>query len=103
MDTGDDDLSDYGIQTVGPENNEEISLIQDLERELGSVVQRHRVPPDELQQLFEVHAVIQLSCLGLMMHACNILASVTACMSLHKCISVGAYIMLESRLPGILM
>ena len=54
MDTEDNDITDFGSQATGPESSEEISLIQDLERELGAVVQRHRVPPDELQQLFEV-------------------------------------------------
>ena len=55
MENRDDDLSDFGSNTSGLEGgNEEISLIQDLERELGAVVQRHRIPPDELQQLFEV-------------------------------------------------
>lgn len=54
MDTKDEDISDYGSQATSPESSEEVSLIQDLERELGTVVQRHRIPPDELQQLFEV-------------------------------------------------
>ena len=50
-----DDLTDTGSHASGHEtNSEEISLVQDLERELGAVVQRYRVPPDELQQLFEV-------------------------------------------------
>ncbi len=50
----DEDISDFGSQATSPESSEEMSLIQDLERELGAVVQRHRIPPDELQQLFEV-------------------------------------------------
>lgn len=54
MDTKDEDISDYGSQATSSESSEEVSLIQDLERELGAVVQRHRIPPDELQQLFEV-------------------------------------------------
>lgn len=52
--SGGDDLTDIGSHTSGRETNEEISLVQDLERELGAIVQRYRVPPDELQQLFEV-------------------------------------------------
>ena len=55
MDARDEDITDFGSQATSPESSEEISLIQDLERELGAVVQRHRIPPDELQQLFEVY------------------------------------------------
>ena len=54
MESQGDDLTSYGSRAVGPESSEEISLVQDLERELGAIVQRHRIPPDELQQLFEV-------------------------------------------------
>ena len=54
MAAGDREITDFGNQATNPESCDDISLIQDLERELGSVVQRHRVPPDELQQLFEV-------------------------------------------------
>ena len=54
MDTKDEDISDFGSQASSHESSEEVSLVQDLERELGAVVQRHRIPPDELQQLFEV-------------------------------------------------
>lgn len=54
MDAKDEDITDFGSQATSSESSEEISLIQDLERELGAVVQRHRIPPDELQQLFEV-------------------------------------------------
>lgn len=57
------DLTDFGSNTAGTQTNEEISLVQDLERELGAVVQRHRVPPDELQQLFEV-GIISLTWRG---------------------------------------
>lgn len=49
-----EDITDFGSQATSSESSEEVSLIQDLERELGAVVQRHRIPPDELQQLFEV-------------------------------------------------
>lgn len=58
MESHGDDLTSYGSRAAGTESNEEISLVQDLERELGAVVQRHRIPPDELQQLFEVHTII---------------------------------------------
>lgn len=55
MDARDEDITDFGSQATSSESSEESSLIQDLERELGAVVQRHRIPPDELQQLFEVY------------------------------------------------
>ena len=49
-----DDYEDFGNQGVGLEDNEEVALFRSLEHELESLVQRYRVPPDELQQLFEV-------------------------------------------------
>ena len=49
-----DDYEDFGNQGVGLEDNEEVTLFRSLEHELESLVQRYRVPPDELQQLFEV-------------------------------------------------
>lgn len=56
-----DNFTDTGSDTSGREtNSEEILLVQDLERELGAVVQRYRVPPDELQQLFEVWIIIMI-------------------------------------------
>ena len=59
MDTR-DDFEDFGSQNGTLEDNEEVTLFRSLEHELESLVQRYRVPPDELQQLFEVscnHAV----------------------------------------------
>ena len=58
MENGGDDLTSYGSHAAGTESSEEISLVQDLERELGAVVQHHHIPPDELQQLFEVFRLI---------------------------------------------
>ena len=49
-----DDYEDFGNQGVGLEDHEEVALFRSLEHELESLVQRYRVPPDELQQLFEV-------------------------------------------------
>ena len=49
-----DDYEDFGNQSSGLEDNEEVTLFRSLEHELESLVQRYRVPPDELQQLFEV-------------------------------------------------
>lgn len=50
-----DDFEDFGNQSSYLEDNEEIVLFRSLEHELESLVQRYRVPADELQQLFEVH------------------------------------------------
>ena len=52
-----DDYEDFGNQSVGQEDNEEVALFRSLEHELESLVQRYRVPPDELRQLFEVSDV----------------------------------------------
>ena len=52
-----DDFEDFGIQSSNLEDNEEVALFRSLEHELESLVQRYRVPPDELQQLFEVSQV----------------------------------------------
>ena len=56
-----DDYEDFGNQGAGLEDNEEVTLFRSLEHELESLVQRYRVPPDELQQLFEVSDVWILS------------------------------------------
>lgn len=63
-----DDYEDFGNQGVGPEDNEEVALFRSLEHELESLVQRYRVPPDELQQLFEVRYIFvqQMSWLGIL-------------------------------------
>ena len=52
-----DDYEDFGNQGVGLEDNDEVTLFRSLEHELESLVQRYRVPPDELRQLFEVSNV----------------------------------------------
>jgi hypothetical protein len=52
-----DDYEDFGNQGVGLEDNEEVALFRSLEHELESLVQRYRVPTDELRQLFEVSDV----------------------------------------------
>ena len=60
MDSKEDDLTDFGSHTIGSDTSEDVSLVQDLERELGAVVQHHRIPPDDLQQLFEVLASLNI-------------------------------------------
>lgn len=53
-----DDYEDYGNQGTGLEDHEEVALFRSLEHELESLVQRYRVPPDELRQLFEVNITL---------------------------------------------
>ena len=49
-----DDLEDFGNQSSCLDDNEEVVLFRSLEHELESLVQRYKVPADELHQLFEV-------------------------------------------------
>lgn len=49
-----DDIEDFGNQNNCLDDNEEVVLFRSLEHELESLVQRYKVPADELQQLFEV-------------------------------------------------
>ena len=52
------DFEDVGNQSSYLEDNDEVVLFRSLEHELESLVQRYRVPPDELQQLFEVQSIV---------------------------------------------
>ena len=67
-----DDYEDFGNQSGYHDDNDEVVLFRSLEHELESLVQRYRVPPNELQQLFEVksnhsvaHGAHTLNTLGL--------------------------------------
>ena len=57
-----DDYEDFGNQGSYQDDNDEVALFRSLEHELESLVQRYRVPPDELQQLFEVKSDHSVAC-----------------------------------------